>query len=788
MTPEELLEMATARHRAGDLAEARRLYLETLDAAPASTVASFRLGLLELQQARPRAALELMDRAVAAHPENPRHHCGRGQALQALGSWDDAAKAHREAVRLDPVSVDAHFSLGCALQSLGSHAEAIAAYRDTLRLQSDHVAALNNIGNCHQRCGSFQAAADAYARALVLAPTASGTIANLGTVVQELGRLGEAVDLLRQAATLDPATSSHRINLGIALCRRRDFAAASAELRAVLEREENCADATFNLGNALHGLGERHAAADLYRRTLTLRPSDVDAFINLGNVSKELGELEPAEEAYAAALRLLPDSVPALNNLSCLMRSLGRYDEAERLLRRGLDVHPHHAVLLDNLGSVLKDAGDIDAAIGCFRDSVARDPSSATAHGNLAYALTFQVPDARQVLVECRRWNDRFAVGLRSPDAHPNSRQTERRLRIGYVSPDFRDHCQSLFTVPLLSRHDHAAHEIFCYSSVERPDDLTRRLAGYADVWREVGSLDDDALAAVIRGDRIDILVDLTMHMAKGRPLLFARKPAPVQIAWLAYPGTTGLDAMDYRLSDDRLDPPGAGEPYSERTIRLPDSFWCYDPLTDEPPVNALPAAEHGFITLGCLNNPCKLTDATFSLWGQVMRRLPAARLKLLAPPGRHRDQLQRRLAAQGIAAARLDFLDRQSRADYLRAYHSIDLCLDTVPYGGHTTSLDAFWMGVPTVTRVTDACVGRATFSQLFHLDLLHLAAHGDVEFADAVVAATADLGELAALRRELRPRLAGSPLMDALRFARGVEAAYRMAWREYCGSDLIH
>jgi predicted O-linked N-acetylglucosamine transferase (SPINDLY family) len=706
--------------------------------------------------------------------------------LQALERWEGAVQAYREAVRLDPGSVDARFSLGCALQSLNRHDEAAGAYGATLRLQSDHFAALNNLGNCHQRCGRYEQAAEAYSRGLALSPAAAGTLANLGTVLQELGRLGEAVALLRRAAELEPAVTSHRLNLGLALCRSREFAAAATLLREVLEREEHNADAAFNLGNALHGLGERAAAAGLYRRTLALRPGDVNALINLGNVAREQGELETAEAAYVAALDRMPESVSALNNLSCLRRSLGRYDEAEQLLRRGLDVHPQHAVLLDNLGSVLKDAGDIEAAIECFRESVERDPGNPVAHGNLAYALTFQSPDAAPILEECRRWNERFTGGLGHPAPFGNVRNADRRLRIGYVSPDFRDHCQSLFTLPLLSHHDHATHEIVCYSSVERPDALTKRIAGHADVWREVGSLDDAALAAAVRADGIDILVDLTMHMARGRPLLFARKPAPVQIAWLAYPGTTGLAAMDYRLSDGRLDPPGAAEPYSERTLRLPDSFWCYDPLTDEPKVGALPAAEHGFATFGCLNNPCKLTDATFRLWGRVLRRLPDTRLRLQAPRGLHRDRLAQRLAGHGIAPERVDMVDRQPRAEYLRAYHGIDVCLDTVPYGGHTTTLDALWMGVPTVTRVTDTCVGRATFSQLHQLDLLHLAAHDDDAFVDAAVKSISDLGSLAALRRELRPRLERSPLMDGPRFARNVEAVYRRAWSAYCTGDL--
>lgn len=290
--------------------------------------------------------------------------------------------------------------------------------------------------------------------------------------------------------------------------------------------------------------------------------------------------------------------------------------------------------------------------------------------------------------------------------------------------------------------------------------------------------LDDSALCDTVRADRIDILVDLTMHMANGRPLLFARKPAPVQIAWLAYPGTTGIDAMDFRISDPRLDPVGVDHHYSERTLRLPDTFWCYDPLADQS-INVLPATERGHLTLGCLNNPCKVTDDALRLWSGVMREIPDARLRLLAPGGRHgRQRLLRRLDLQGIASSRVELIEFKPRAQYLRSYLDIDLALDTFPYNGHTTSLDALWMGVPVLTRVGHTCVGRGGFSQLFHVDLLELAATSDAEFVRAAVALANDLPRLAALRRELRPRLEGSALMDGARFARSMEAAYRRAW----------
>jgi protein O-GlcNAc transferase len=747
-----LLETATESHRAGNLGEARRLYGEALAATPRHPPALFRLGVLELQEQRLDAALEHISSAAASDPGNFRYQLGLGQVLQSLERWEEASDAYRRAAAAESGSFDAHFALGLVLQRAGRPAQAATAYRDALALKADDAAALGN----------------------------------LGAVLRECGDIDGAVELLQAAAAIEPRVAAHTVNLAIALCQRRDFAQAEPLLRALAAREPAHAEAAFNLGNALRGLGRPIDALAQYRRAVELRPGYAEALNNLGNVHKELGDFAAAMAAYEAALLARPEYVVAINNAGCLFRTLGRSDEAEDMLRRGLEVDPRHAALYDNLGNVLKDAGALDEAIACYRCSLEIDPSNPATHGNLAYSLTFGSTEARPIREECARWNARFAAPLVRCEADPaRDLSPDRKLKVGYVSPDFRTHCQALFTVPLLSHHDRAALEVYCYSSVERPDSLTRRIAQYADKWRDVRPLDDAQLCRAVRDDGIDILVDLTMHMAGGRPLVFARKPAPVQIAWLAYPGTTGMDAIDYRLSDPRLDPDGYEPHYAEKTLRLADSFWCYDPLTDVPEVNSLPAAERGGLTLGCLNNPCKLTEHTLRLWGRVLQALPDAQLKLMVPPGRHRLRLLARLGAQGVAAERVSFFEFRPRAEYLRIYHEIDFGLDTFPYNGHTTSLDALWMGVPTVTRVGATSVGRAGLSQLHHLNLLDLAAESDDAFVAAAAALARDIPRLTSTRAALRERMRRSPLMDAARFAKNIERAYRRAWIAHCDSS---
>jgi protein O-GlcNAc transferase len=788
---DQLLQQAMERQQAADLSTARRLYGEALALDPRNAVALIRSGLLEMQEGHAQAAINRIEQAIAAKPGDPRYEFVLGEVLASVARWEEAAAAYQRSVELDPLRADVRFAQGRALQSAGDLAGAIDAYRAAAELQADLADAFNNIGNCHQLLGDLGQAETAYRQTLSLRPSDAGAMSNLGTVLQATNRLDEAVTLLRAAANLEPAAPGHVVNLGAALCAQRQYAEAAQLLTGVIEREANNAEGAYNQGNALLGLGRVREAIRHYQTAVRLRPGYADAFNNLGNAFRELGEFGLAREAYEEAIRTRPKSVVAMNNLGCLLRTVGKMEEAEAMLRRGLRLEANHPALHNNLANVLKDSGALDEAIESFRRAITLDPANAEAHSNLAYALSFREADGRPVLEECSRWNARHAEplaqlsgasrGSRAPEpASPGHYRTpfespHRRLRIGYVSPDFRDHCQSLFTIPLLSHHDHTAFEIFCYSSVERPDRYTARIAGYANTWREVRTLDDSALCDVIRGDGIDVLVDLTMHMANGRPLVFARRAAPVQLAWLAYPGTTGMAAMDYRLSDPRLDPPESENHYTERTIRLPDSFWCYDPLTREPRVNPLPAASRGHVTFGCLNNPCKLTDHTLRLFGTVLRAVPQSRLVLMAPTGSHRERLRQRLLDFAVGEDRVEFVPHRPRSEYLRTYQRIDIGLDTFPYNGHTTSLDALWMGVPVVTRIGQTCVGRGGLSQLFQLDLVELAGESDDAFVRAAVALASDLPRLAGLRGQLRARMERSPLMDAKRFAANIERIYR-------------
>ncbi len=392
--------------------------------------------------------------------------------------------------------------------------------------------------------------------------------------------------------------------------------------------------------------------------------------------------------------------------------------------------------------------------------------------------------DAQALYEEHRRWNRRHAEPLtKFIRPHLNDPSPDRRLRVGYVSPDFRSHPVGRFLLPLLKSHDHQGFEIFCYASVLVADSVTEQCRARADVWRDVLGLSDKQVAHAIRQDRIDILVDLTMHMAYNRLLVFARKPAPVQVTYLAYCGTTGLDAMDYRLTDPYLDPPGQdGRIYSEQSVRLPETYWCYEPPREAPPVNALPALETQQVTFGCLNNFCKVSGPVLAAWSQLLQAVPHSRLLLHAGSGSHRDRVRAFLAAQGISAERVAFIDWRPTAEYFGVYQRIDLALDPFPYGGGTTTCDALWMGVPVVSLAGQTAVGRGGLSLLSNVGLPELVARDCEQYVQIAVALAQDLSRLSQLRATLRDRVQASPLTNAPRFARNVEAAYRTMWQRWC------
>ena len=610
----------------------------------------------------------------------------------------------------------------------------------------------------------------------------------------EAGRLAEAESLYRQILAADPghvASLTMLAAIGHQLGRPAD---ALALLDRALALDPAQAAVHYGRAVALQGLGRREEAAAAYRQAIALKPDYVEALHNLAALHQNSGGQNEAVALYRQVLALRPDFADAWNNLGVALREATRYAEAVQCFEQGLALDPRHAEMHNNLAVVLKAQGRIDDAVPHYEQALALKPDYLGAHSNLLFSMNYRAGlDGRAVFEAHRTWDARHGQP-RAPDqpARPRDRDPDRRLRIGYVSPDLRTHSVAYFFEPLLAHHDPATVETYCYANVPVADRTTLRLKALAQHWRQVDRLDEAAIADRIRADGIDILVDLAGHSSGNLLTVFARRPAPLQVTWLGYPNTSGLAAMDYRLTDAIADPPGDADAlHSEILERLPHGFLCYRPPDAAPAVGQLPADLSGAVTFGSFNNLAKVTPQVVAVWAEILRRLPSSRLVLKAG-GFEDDGTRRRFArlfeAEGVAAERLDLLPQLAgMAEHLAAYRRLDLALDPFPYNGTTTTCEALWMGVPVLTLAGRQHAGRVGASLLTGLDLGGFVAEDAAGYIDSAVRLAGDLPALAALRASLRSRLERAPLCDAAGFARQVEAAYRRFWRRYLGEASL-
>jgi protein O-GlcNAc transferase len=784
-TPAESIEVARQHHRAGRLRESELAYRQVLARQPDDPDALYGLGLLADHAGRPDMAADLLRRAIAKNPGVSRYHNDLGKALIKLRHSEQAHECFQKAVDLDPQFAEAHSNLGNTLQGQKKFDLAIATFHRAIELNPDYPEAYYNLGNAlrdHER--PLEAIA-AYQRAIQLRPDLFEAYNNLGNALSALDRHDEAVATFQKLIDQKPNYVSAHNNLGGALQKIGKLDQALKAIDRAIQIKPDYASAHNNRGLVLKELGQLDEAMNSFRRAIHFKPDLADALSNLAVALGGQGRFHEWADLCRWVISRNPAHAEAYNSLAGALLQLGRIDEAAEACRKSLAINPDLAETQNNQANIYRDQGRLDEAIACYRRALELKPTSATIHGNLVYTIHFHADyDSQKLLAENREWAKRNEepIAAISHD-RPMNFSLDRRLRIGYVSPDFRSHCASCFLKPLIAHHDPAQVEVFCYSGVTQSDSITAEFKQLAHVWRDIASMPDRRLVETIRDDKIDILVDVALHMAGGRLLTFAHKPAPVQVSWLGYPSTTGSSRIDYRLTDPHLDPPGEGDEfYTEQSIRLPRSFWCYQPLVNTDDVSELPAIKNKHVTFGCFNNFVKVTFQTIELWSEVLQAVPRSKLLILCLPGSHRDQFREKFKLKGIDGDRIDFVGRASMSDYFRFYHRVDLCLDTFPYPGHTTALDGIWMGVPAVTLPGPTAAGRGGVSILSNLALPELIARTGEEFVAINRQLATDLPALAELRAGLRKRLQDSCLMNAKQFAADMEQAYRQMWKTWC------
>ena len=538
----------------------------------------------------------------------------------------------------------------------------------------------------------------------------------------------------------------------------------------------------------LHQLGRLDEAAAHYERALAAAPEDPDALHGAGLLLLQSGATERAIELLRGAAERRPDDPALQHNLAAALGQGGRLSEAIDHYRRAIAIRPNYALAWKNLAVALQGQARLEEAIDAYRRAIALDPSQRGAYSNLLFLLTHSArhsPD--EVFAEHRRWAAQYA------DHHTPERRSdagrdldpERRLRIGYVSPDFREHAVAFFVAPLLRAHDRAAVEVTCYANVEHGDAVTERMRGLPDRWRDVWGASDGELAPLVREDGIDILVDLAGHTLHTRLLAFAERPAPVQVSYLGYANTTGVAATDYRISDAVADPEGATEAlHIEQLVRLPHCFLSYEPLAGTPQPASRPPAD-GAVAFGSFNKALKLGSEVVVLWARLLQELPRSTLTLKSDAFGDPEAAARftqAFAAEGVAQDRLRLLPAEASIEaHLARYSEIDVALDPFPYSGATTTCEALWMGVPVVTLQGTTHAGRVSSSLLRAVGLEELVAATPEDYVGVAARLARDDAGRAALRAGLRERMRASPLCDAELSARDLEDAYRAMWRRY-------
>lgn len=749
--------------------------------------------LLEKANAHLRAgklkdAEEVLAKVVRYQPTNLEALRVLIELMNKTGRSDEAVPLLQKAVATAPTdSVLQQMYAGALLRTDPATAEAAA--RDALNHVSPRAPILCLLGDIQMVRQNHLDAVETYRLAVEQSGDQSFPRVRLAQALHRAGKSDEAIATLREAIAKDPQSPEPRHALGLTLQSVEEFEEAEAAFRESIRLRPQYVPGHGSLGSLLQAMGRYSEAEESLRTAIRHQPANALSYLTLGNILRSAGRSADAENEYKRALEINPGFAEALVALSGVQGNTGRLLESLASARRAVEIapqsfHAHHA-----LGTALHAVGSIEQAVEAFRKSwrIGKLPSTGS---NLAHALNYHpTVTPKEVFDMHREWAERHADSVPAAFVHTNNFDPQRRLRIGYVSPDFRRHAVSFFVEALLRGHDRSRVEVYCYSAAAEPDAVTERLRGLCDHWRDIARLGDERASQMIHADEIDILVDLAGHTAGNRLPLFARRAAPVQVTYQGYPNTTGLSAIDYRLTDPYADPPGQTEQFhSEKLIHLPRTAWCYTPPSDAPPVSELPALRNGYITFGSFNRLSKLSETTAKLWSDAVRAVPDARFVFkttgLDEPAT-RDHVLSMFRRAGLEGDRLVLLGSdKSIPEHLEQYSRIDVALDSYPYHGTTTSCEALWMGVPSITLVGPVHVSRVGLSLLTNLGLPEFAVQNVDEFSKAAADLTGNVDRLATLRRTMRERMTTSPLMDVAGFCREVEDAYRRMWLEYCSN----
>jgi protein O-GlcNAc transferase len=763
LTINQALEQAIAHHRAGELPQAEQLYQAILQVEPTHADANHNLGVLATQVNKTAEALPFFKTAIESNPRPAKFWFSYLDALIQENQVDTAISVLKQGqmLGLKGEKTD-HFAARLAMPT-PAEIETLQAYF----AQRDY------------------AQAETLARDLIRRFPYQGVAWKfLGIVLQATGRLDESLAAKEHAVALLPNDADALFNLGNSLKSLGRFREAAEKYQQALARNSNDAAIYNNLGTVQQELGDLNAAVSSYQQAIALNPQGVDAYNNLACCFKDLGRVAEAESAYRHAIALAPDYVEARNNLGILLQDSNRFQEAEACYRQALQIQPNLATTYGNLGRLLRELSHFDEAETAFRTALMLEPTLSQMHSNLLFAHSYRADRSPAfLLADAQQYGAAVAKKVRQKFSIWACEPQPARLRVGLVSGDLCHHPVSYFLENLLTNLADSRLELLAYSNSTKADEVTARLKPYFADWKSLIGLNDEAAAQLIHRDAVAILIDLSGHTAENRLPLFAWKPAPVQISWLGYWATTGVAEMDYLLADKVGVPVENQAHFTEQIRYLPDTRLCFSAPKETFAVSELPALSTGYITFACFQNLNKVTDAVLAVWGEIFARLPTARLYFQSKQlddAHVVETLYARLARYGIAAERVRTQGFTNRATYLAVYAQVDFCLDTFPYTGGTTTCEALWMGVPTLTLAGETLIARQGASLLSAAGLPEWIVENEQDYIKQAIDFATDLDYLAQLRSQLRQQVLASPLFDGARFARHFEAVLWECWQE--------
>ncbi len=673
----------------------------------------------------------------------------------------------------DPANGDIFHLLGLVAYQAGRPDEAVSHLRDSARFLSRSPHVMNSLGVVLQGVGKNEEAIAVLRRAVELKNDFSQAYNNLGNALKKAGRIDDAIEAYRQSLRINPMDVEVLNNLAIALTNQGRVDEAIATYKTVLAANPTHAVSWRNLGNVLGESGSTEEAIDALRRAAELKADFVEAHNDLGNVLKNTGRLDEAIKEYEKAIALRPGYPEAYCNLGNIYREQGLTEKAIDCYRSALQTKPAFAEVISNLGNAFKDKGNLTDAIGAYQEALRLKPSLADTHSNLIYARQFTPGiTLKEILEDHLEWNRVHAAPLRNKRLSGPSGYCcpSESMVLGFLSGDFRRHPVGYFVIRVLESLSGMKCKIICYENQTEYDDLTERFRKAAHVWKSCCHLSDDAVAESIRRDGVDVLFDLSGHNERGRLLVFARKPAPLQVTWAGYMATTGVETMDYIIADRYEIPEGSEKYYTENVIRMPHSFVCFDPPEYSPPVLPLPAFTNGHVTFGCFNLLTKISPEVVNVWSTILHGIAGSRLILktkefnsVETRRRYEDFFSRR----GIAPDRLDLLGGTSHREHLDHYNRVDIALDPFPFSGSTTTLESLWMGVPVITMPGETFASRHSLSFLSTVGLTGTIADTPDRYVALAEELAGDLPHLSEIRSSLRDRFRASPLCDGGTFA---------------------